>query len=82
MSKWLVATVLAMMILASAVGLKGITVASTSAPVPPAPLGKHFGSCAARSLGKHFGPGAARSLGKHISSGASRTLELTSGGSR
>jgi len=37
MSKWLVVTVLAMMVLASAVGLKGITVASTSAPVPPAP---------------------------------------------
>jgi len=37
MSKWLVVTVLAMMVLASAVGLKGITVASTSSPVPPTP---------------------------------------------
>ncbi len=37
MSKLLVATVLAMLILASAVGLKGITVASTTAPVPPTP---------------------------------------------
>jgi hypothetical protein len=37
MSKWLVVAVLVMLVLASAVGLKGITVASTSAPVPPAP---------------------------------------------
>jgi hypothetical protein len=37
MGKWLVVTVLSMLVLASAVGLKGITVASTSAPVPPAP---------------------------------------------
>jgi hypothetical protein len=37
MSKWLVVAVLAMLVLASAVGLKGITVASTTAPVPPAP---------------------------------------------
>jgi hypothetical protein len=37
MSKWLVVVVLVMLVLASAVGLKGITVASTTAPVPPAP---------------------------------------------
>jgi hypothetical protein len=37
MSKWLIVAVLAMLVLASAVGLKGITVASTTAPVPPAP---------------------------------------------
>lgn len=37
MSKWLVVVVLAMLIVVGAMGLKAITVASTSAPVPPTP---------------------------------------------